>query len=84
MVTYDISNERRAYRVRKVVYGVAIGGQKSALEVVLKKIDLMGLVGTLELLLGVDDRVNIIEVEEACLLFGKADVLNYDNGVIIV
>lgn len=84
LVAYDIPNDRRAYRVRKIVYALAIGGQKSALELLLKKSDLRGFIGCLELVLGHDDKVNIIEVEEECLLFGKADHLDYDEGVIIV
>ena len=84
IIAYDIFDVKRAYKVRKLVYEYAMGGQKSALEVPLTKVELKEIVKSLEPLLKDDDRVNIIEVEEMPLLFGRADVLEYDKGVIIV
>ena len=84
IVAYDILNDKRAVKVRKLVYGYALGGQKSALEVPLKQKELKEFVKQLEPLLSDEDRVNIVEVEEEPLLFGKADVIGYDKGVIIV
>jgi len=84
IIAYDIFDVKRAYKVRKLVYEYAMGGQKSALEVPLTKVELEEIVKSLEPLLKDDDRVNIIEVEEMPLLFGRADVLEYDKGVIIV
>ena len=84
IVAYDILNDKRAVKVRKLVYSYALGGQKSALEVPLNKKDLKEFLALLEPLLSDEDRVNIIEVDEEPLLFGKADVLAYDKGVIIV
>ncbi len=37
IIAYDIFDTKRAYHVRKLVYDHALGGQKSALEVPLKK-----------------------------------------------
>ena len=84
IVAYDILSDKRAYKVRRLVYSYAIGGQKSALEVLLTKKELIEFVKQLESLLSDEDRVNIIEVDEESLLFGKADVLVYDKGVIII
>jgi len=84
IVAYDILNDKRAVKVRKLVYSYALGGQKSALEVPLKKKELKGFLAELEPLLSDEDRVNIIEVEEEPMLFGKADVLAFDKGVIIL
>lgn len=84
IVAYDILNDKRAVKIRKLVYAYALGGQKSALEVPLKKRELKEFVKRLKPLLGDGDRVNIIEVEEEPMLFGKADVLTYDKGVIIL
>jgi len=84
IIAYDIFDTKRAYRVRKLLYEYAIGGQKSALEIPLERGSLETVVVKLELLLRGDDRVNIIEVDEMPLLFGRADVLEYDRGVIIV
>jgi len=84
IVAYDILNDKRAVKVRKLVYAYALGGQKSALEVPMSKEDLKEFLTLLEPLLSSEDRVNIIEVEEESMLFGKADVLAYDKGVIII
>ena len=84
IVAYDILNDKRAVKVRKLVYSYALGGQKSALEVPMNKKDLKEFLTLLAPLLSDEDRVNIIEVEEEPMLFGKADVLAYDKGVIIV
>ena len=84
IIAYDIFDAKRAYKVRKLVYEYAMGGQKSALEVPLSKVELKKIVKSLEPLLKDDDRVHIIEVEEMPLLFGRANVLEYDKGVIIV
>ena len=84
IVAYDILNDKRAVKVRKLVYSYALGGQKSALEVPMNKRDLKELLARLEPLLSDEDRVNIIEVDEKPMLFGRADMLAYDKGVIIV
>lgn len=84
IVAYDILSDKRAVKVRKLVYSYALGGQKSALEVPLNKKELKGFLRLLEPLLSKEDRVNIIEVDEEPMLFGKADILAYNQGVIII
>ena len=84
IIAYDIVNDKRASKVRRLVYSYALGGQKSALEVPLDRQDLAELLTKLEPLLSGDDRVNIIEVNEKPLLFGKADMIAYDKGVILL
>jgi len=84
LVIYDIYCAKRAYHVRKLVYSYAISGQKSALEVLLSKKELKELWSLLTPMLGEGDSVNIIEVYDEVMLFGKADKLSYDKGVIIV
>ncbi len=84
IIAYDIFDTKRAYKVRKLVYEYAMGGQKSALEVLLNKAELKEIIEKIKPLLKDDDRVNILEVEEMPLLLGRADVLAYDKGVIIV
>jgi len=85
IVAYDIFCKKRAYRVRKFVYSYALGGQKSVLETpFLNKRDLNRFIKELKPILHKDDSVNIIEVEEDSTIFGKADILSYDRGVVIV
>ena len=84
LVAYDILSPKRAVKVRKLVYSYAIGGQKSALELPLKKEELKRFLTQIAPLFEEEDRLNIIEVEEEVLFFGKADLLVYDEGVIIV
>jgi len=84
IVAYDILNVKRAYRIRKIVYDYASAGQKSALELLLSRNDLKELLRLLKPLLDDEDCVNIIEVDRNFMLFGKADVLKYDKGVVIV
>jgi len=40
IVAYDILDVKRAYRVRKLIYDYASGGQKSALELLLSRNEL--------------------------------------------
>jgi len=84
IIAYDILNVKRAYRIRKLVYDYASGGQKSALELLLSRNELKELLRLLKPLLADEDCVNIIEVDRNFMLFGKADVLKYDKGVIVV
>jgi len=85
VIAYDILSPKRAVRVRKLLYEYAFGGQKSVLEIPLSnKRELTLLLKELKPLLSDEDSVNIIEVNNSVKLFGKADVLKYDKGVIIV
>jgi len=84
IVAYDIVCVKRAYKVRKFVYSYALSGQKSALEVLLDRRELKEVLKLLEPMLDVGDSVNIIEVDDRVMLFGKADKLSYDKGVVIV
>jgi len=83
-VAYDILSDKRAFKVRKLVYSYALSGQKSALELLLSRQDLKEFLKQLKLLLSDEDRVNIIEVHEDAMVFGKVDILSYDKGVIII
>ena len=84
LVAYDIFCVKRAFQVRKLVYSYTMSGQKSALEILLSKKELKELYVLLEKLLGKGDSVNILEVDDEVMLFGKADRLNYNRGVVIV
>ena len=84
LVAYDILSDKRAFKVRKLVYSYALSGQKSALELLLSKQDLKEFLKVLKPLLFEDDCVNVIEIDEDAMLFGRADNLKYDQGVIII
>ena len=85
VIAYEILSPKRAVRVRKLLYEYAFGGQKSVLEIPLSnKRELTLLLKELKPLLSEEDSVNIIEVNNSIKLFGKADVLKYDKGVVIV
>jgi CRISPR/Cas system-associated endoribonuclease Cas2 len=84
LVAYDIFCVKRAFQVRKLVYSYTMSGQKSALEILLSKKELKEFSVLLEQLLGKGDSVNILEVDDEVMLFGKADRLNYNRGVVIV
>ncbi len=85
VIAYDITDNRRRRKCAKVAYGYAFGGQKSALETLLKKSELQVLAD--ELLDCIDpdeDRVNVICVKSGAILMGRARQLDYDDGVIVV
>ena len=84
VVLYDVFDAKRLRKVKELVYSYAMGGQKSAREVVLKEHNLKALVAALLQLTEKEDKVNIVRVSEPILL-GKATQLVYEeNGVIIV
>ena len=85
LVAYDIFKNSRRRKVAKLVYSLALGGQKSALETVLSKREADHLRGELELLIdGQEDKVNIIQVMPKAILLGMAKQLNFNEGVIII
>ena len=85
VIAYDILSPKRAVRVRKLLYGYAFGGQKSVLEIPLSnKRELTLLLKELKSLISDEDSLNIIEVNNCVKLFGKADVLKYNKGVVII
>jgi len=83
-IAYDVVSPKRAYKIRKLVYSYAIGGQKSALDIPLKSRELKGLIGELNPLMHKKDSINILEVQSSPIIFGKSDKIHYDEGVIIV
>ena len=85
VVAYDIVDNKRRRKCAKVAYGYAFGGQKSALETVLKKREVSAVAD--ELLDCIDpdeDRVNLVCVKPHAILMGRARQLEYDDGVIVV
>jgi len=85
LLCYDIADPKRLYRVRKHSYPLALGGQKSALEIPASKNEIKRVLGTIsdEMKL-CEDRVNIIEVEEHPIILGKDMDITYEDGAIII
>ena len=84
LICYDIADKKRLRKVRKVAYGYALGGQKSAVEAPLTPKTLKELVARLDKLLHDNDKVNIVAFEGEPLCFGKADFIHFDKGVILI
>ncbi|NWF67288.1 MAG: CRISPR-associated endonuclease Cas2, partial [Campylobacterales bacterium] len=84
---YDICEPKRLYRVRKVAYSFALGGQKSVLEIgCLNEMEVDRLAEVLySKIKPTEDKINIFEFfVENVKLFGKAKRLTIENGEIIL
>ena len=85
LVCYDISNAKRRRKVAKIVYNIALGGQKSALETVLDPHEAACLAQEIFVKIKPEkDRVNLIKVQAKAILFGRAQQLQYNNEVIVI
>jgi CRISPR/Cas system-associated endoribonuclease Cas2 len=85
LLCYDIANAKRLYQVRKRAYALALGGQKSAFEVPLNRIEYVGLLDQLAKKIDPKlDKINLIEVEKAPLFLGKQPTVVFDHGMIII
>ncbi|MCF6244157.1 MAG: CRISPR-associated endonuclease Cas2 [Sulfurovum sp.] len=85
LIAYDVVESKRRVKVAKLVYGYALGGQKSALEVPVSFSEVKAIALELEEKIDADtDKVNIIGVGEEAILLGMATQLEYDEGMIIL
>ncbi len=84
LIAYDIADPKRLSKIRKIAYSYALGGQKSALEAPLNEKELKTLIGKFLRVIKKGDKINIVMVGEEPLLFGKADFIKYDKGVILI
>ena len=85
LVAYDIVQSKRRVRVAKLVYGYALGGQKSALEVPVTISEIKIIAD--ELIDEIDsdtDKVNIIKVADEAILLGTATQIQYEEGMILL
>ncbi len=83
LIAYDVFKPKRLYKVKKIAYSYAFGGQKSAVEAPLDKISMSMLISELKSTIKPEDKVNIIKIVDT-ILIGKAKTLEYDNGVVIL
>ena len=85
LICYDIADNNRLNKVRKIVYSYALSGQKSALEAPLNKKMLNELIEKLNRVIDKEvDRINIIPYSNEPLIFGKGKYFNSNTGVIII
>ena len=84
LICYDIFDKKRLYKVRKIVYAYALGGQKSALEAPLSKKELKELIAKLLKVIKPEDKINIIPFNNEPLCFGKADFIKFNKGLILI
>lgn len=85
VIAYDVSSAKRRRKIAKLVYSLALGGQKSALETVMNSRNAALTYQEIELLIDPDvDKINIIKVLPKAILLGKARQLNFNEGAIII
>ncbi len=85
LVAYDIVESKRRVKVAKLVYGYALGGQKSALEISVSLTEVKEIATMLSEKIDEEtDRVNIIAVAENAILLSTATQLHYEEGMIIL
>ena len=85
LVCYDVSNAKRRRKVAKIVYSVALGGQKSALHSVLSSTEAEHIAQEIFVKIKpTEDRVNLIKVAAKPMLLGCAQQLHYNNAVIVI
>jgi CRISPR-associated protein Cas2 len=85
LVAYDVVESKRRVRVAKLVYGYALGGQKSALEVPASRSEMRMLAEEIKKKIDVKtDRVHLIRVESDAILLGVAKQIDYEEGAIIL
>jgi CRISPR/Cas system-associated endoribonuclease Cas2 len=84
LLCYDIFNGKRLYKIRKISYPFALGGQKSALEMPLSRKEAKVLLTTLSPHSAPEDKINLIEIEEHPLYIGKSIDVIFEEGMIIL
>ncbi len=85
LVAYDVTKSKRRVQVAKLVYGYALGGQKSALEVPADQTDIQKIVSELKEKIDFEtDKVNIVKVEKNAILLGTASQIEYENGMVLL
>jgi len=84
LIAYDIFNDKRLPKVKRVAYSFALGGQRSAVEAPLGESYMRELVSQLLQLTKEEDKLNIIKFLDKPILLGKAKYVAYENKGIII
>jgi CRISPR/Cas system-associated endoribonuclease Cas2 len=85
LLCYDIADKKRLYKVRKYAYPFSLGGQKSALYMLLSKKEVKALLRDLSNIIDKSvDKINLIEVYSEPIFLGIKPDIVFENGAIIV
>lgn len=85
LLCYDIANEKRLYRTRKLTYPLSLGGQKSALYTPLSQGEAKRILYQLsKVIQPQEDKINIIEIDKTPLVLGKKIPVLFEQGAIII
>lgn len=85
LIAYDIFNEKRLPKIKRVAYSFALGGQRSAVEAPLGESYMRELIASLLQLVKDEDKLNIVKFLDKPILLGKAKHVAYENkGVVII
>jgi len=85
LVAYDVVENKRRVNVAKYIYGYALGGQKSALEVPVTLSEAKEIADELASKIDIEtDRINIIQVAPKAILLGTASQIIYDEGMLLL
>jgi CRISPR-associated protein Cas2 len=84
LIAYDVTDNKRRYKIRKIAYSYAFGGQKSALEADLNKKEIFELAKKISAKMNLqNDRAHIVKVKKF-LFLGAAKELKFERGDIII
>jgi len=84
IVGYDVINHKRRRKIKNIAYSYAFGGQKSAVEAILNKKEVIELARKLSAKMDLsEDKVHIIKVKKFIYL-GRAKEITFKNGDIII
>lgn len=85
LLCYDIAHPKRLYKTRKIAYALSLGGQKSALHVLLTHSEtLRALSSFKKVIKEKEDKINIIEVHPQPVMLGRGLNICYEEGAIIL
>jgi len=84
LICYDITNQKRLLKIRKLLFPIAIGGQKSALVVLLSKKELNKIIKKIKKLIKKEDKINIIEISSKTIYISNTLDIKFKDGVILI
>jgi CRISPR-associated endonuclease Cas2 len=85
LIAYDIFDDKRLRKVKKIVSNFCSDGQKSAREAYLNHSLTKELLHQLEEIIEDEDKVNIIQIKKRPILLGKASFLEFEyEGMVIL